>query len=56
MPDQSPVVIVGAGVTGLTAAWALRDCGRAVHVLDAGDRIGGQVHTVACLLYTSRCV
>ena len=47
MPDQSPVVIVGAGVTGLTAAWALRDCGRAVHVLDAGDRIGGQVHTVA---------
>ncbi len=40
------VVVVGAGLTGLTAAWLLRDSGVEVVLLEAGDRIGGQIHTV----------
>ena len=40
------VVVVGAGVTGLTTALALRAAGVAVTVLEASDRIGGQLHTL----------
>jgi protoporphyrinogen/coproporphyrinogen III oxidase len=35
------VAIVGAGIAGLTAAWALRD--RDLVVLEAGDRVGGRI-------------
>ncbi len=40
-----PVIVVGAGVAGLSAAKALQDAGRDVVVLEARDRIGGRVHT-----------
>jgi monoamine oxidase len=41
------VVVVGAGFAGLGAARVLRDAGVQVTVLEARDRIGGRVHSVA---------
>lgn len=42
---QLPVAIVGAGATGLAAAYALMRRGQAVRVFDCADRVGGAVHT-----------
>lgn len=39
------VVVVGAGVTGLTAAYRLHQQGRSVVVLEARDRVGGRLLT-----------
>lgn len=40
------VVVIGAGVAGLSAARALAAAGRDVLVLEARDRIGGRTHTI----------
>lgn len=40
-----PVVVVGAGMAGLTCAVALHDAGRDVVVLEAADGAGGRVRT-----------
>ena len=40
------VVVVGAGITGLSAALELRDAGAEVLVCDAADRAGGVITTV----------
>ena len=40
------VVVVGAGIAGLTAAKALAHGGVERVVLEARDRIGGRLHTV----------
>jgi polyamine oxidase len=40
------VVVVGAGIAGLTAANALTHAGIQCVVVEARDRIGGRLHTV----------
>jgi len=40
------VVVVGAGIAGLTAANALQQAGVECFVLEARDRIGGRLHTL----------
>ncbi len=40
------VVVIGAGLAGLTAAHDLRDAGWDVVVLEARDRVGGRVRTL----------
>ena len=45
MPDTKRVVVVGAGIAGLTTAWYLQQHGVDAVVLDAADRAGGKVRT-----------
>jgi oxygen-dependent protoporphyrinogen oxidase len=39
------VVVVGGGITGLSAAYRLVQAGADVTLLEAGDRTGGKIHT-----------
>jgi len=43
-PDE-PVVVVGAGLAGLSCAVALHDAGMPVQVYEASDGVGGRVRT-----------
>jgi monoamine oxidase len=46
-PSRAQVVIVGAGLTGLTTAYELRKAGIDVVLLEAAPRAGGRIQTVA---------
>jgi protoporphyrinogen/coproporphyrinogen III oxidase len=43
MDEHRDVVVVGAGIAGLTAAWDLRDLD--VLVLESGERVGGRIRS-----------
>jgi monoamine oxidase len=43
--QKTDVIVVGAGVSGLAAARAMRERGLRVEVLEARDRIGGRILT-----------
>lgn len=51
-PDLPPttrnarVLVLGAGISGMTAAWELVQLGYDVRVLEARDRVGGLNHTI----------
>ena len=41
------MIVIGAGLSGLNAAWKLEQQGLRVLVLEARDRVGGRVLTFA---------
>lgn len=42
----SPVLVVGAGIAGLTAAYRLRKAGVPVNIIEARNRVGGRIRTL----------
>ena len=45
-PVGPPVVVVGAGIAGLTCAYRLREAGVAVQLYEAQERIGGRMFSL----------
>ncbi|HEY0970937.1 MAG TPA: FAD-dependent oxidoreductase [Gemmatimonadales bacterium] len=45
-PGERPVVIVGAGIAGLTAAWRLRQAGVPFRLYEAQERVGGRMYSL----------
>lgn len=43
--EKTEVLVVGAGLTGLTTAYQLSKAGKNVHVLEQRKRVGGQIQT-----------
>jgi len=44
--QNTHILIIGAGATGLMAAWTLAKSGKKVTVLEARNRCGGRIHTL----------
>jgi monoamine oxidase len=44
--SEEEVVIVGAGIAGLTAAWRLHRAGVRVRIIEAQDRVGGRMFSL----------
>jgi oxygen-dependent protoporphyrinogen oxidase len=46
MSDSGPIFVVGAGPSGLAAAWRLAEAGQQVVVFESRDRVGGQLLSI----------
>lgn len=44
-PHDGQVIVIGAGIAGLAAAYRLAQHGVRVLVIEARDRLGGRIHT-----------
>jgi monoamine oxidase len=44
---KNDVIIIGAGLTGLTIAYLLQQKGIGVTIIESRNRIGGRIHTIA---------
>lgn len=53
MKDQ--VVVIGAGIMGLTTAYYLSKSGYSVTVLEASDRVGGMAQTFTLIAGSPEC-
>src|SRR3954468_1305341 len=40
------IIVIGAGASGLMAAWELAQTGKKVIVVEARNRIGGRIYTI----------
>ena len=45
MRNDCDILIVGAGVAGLSAAWHLRDTGKRIRIVEGSDIVGGLTAT-----------
>jgi monoamine oxidase len=45
-PGEEPVLIVGAGIAGLTAGHRLRQAGVPVRIMEAQERVGGRMYSL----------
>jgi len=43
---MKPIAVIGAGITGLTAAWRLKEKNIPVKIFEAADRVGGVVQSL----------
>lgn len=50
---RSKVLIVGAGIAGLTAGYRLKQAGVPVDIIEANNQIGGRIRTLSNVLGTS---
>jgi len=46
MPVRQQALVVGGGIAGMTAALAIADCGYPVDLVEAGDRLGGNLQWI----------
>lgn len=44
-PKSKSVIVIGAGISGLSAALMLKNAGYQVRILEASDRVGGRIQT-----------